>query len=145
MNAVRAVEFRGGSDDGHEDVTGAIRGALKTLNEFDAPGGQRVDCGLLVFSDCIPKSGTEVESSHPPLDDEKLDDLVNRGLRFANIYTFDGKYKPALRMADRDTIENSNARQHATYASLGSIMSDREKAVKEIENIVGGILEQTSV
>ena len=145
LNAVRALEFRGGSEDGYEDVTGAIRGALHKLNEFNAPGGQRVDCGLLVFSDSIPKSGTDERSMNPPLDGEEMDDLANRGLRFANIYTFDSKYQPVLCMVDKDTIENGNARQHATYASLGSVIKDRKKAVNEIEKIVGGILEQTSV
>ena len=140
LDKVRSIEFYGGSEDGHEDVTVGIKAALSSMNKkaAEAEEGQRVDCGLIVFSDSIPK-----ENMHPKLYGVELDDQHDYGLRFARIYAYSNDYHPVFRMVDKDGKHNPNERQDSVCCSLKELLS--QDGTTDIEEIVNEIVQQTSV
>ena len=143
--AINNMEFHGGSEDGRENLDGALREQLLRQNEYDPEEFETVYRGVILFSDSVSDGQEEqADFSTAYLDaDQKI---VNHGVRFAQSYTFDGEYLPAMRMVDRKGKQTDNEKNIAAAIDIHELINGGEKAVTdEVKNIVSAILSQTSV
>lgn len=133
MDWVRGLEFQGGSASGYENVNGAIKSAIKSL-EVNSP--RRANRGLLVFTDSIPK---EKFCSF-----ETIEGMKNHGLRFEKIFVGDpGNYAPLFFNVDGDGLPADNQKNESAVYGLDRILSGAGAAM--IEKVMDEILEQSSI
>ena len=144
-NALRNLEFYGGSEDGREDLNAAVKMQLSALNMYDhaSKGYVKAYHGLLLFTDSMPKDGEERPNFSGDVWEEGI---ANHGLRFAQFYSYDGEYFPTMRMVDRDGEKSQEQKNFASYGDIKDFLEGgREEAVKQIDGIVKTILDQTSI
>lgn len=90
---IRNIRFQGGAPDGKEDVNGAIREGIRIL---ETESEAFANLGLVLFTDSLP------EDISPKFDTIRVEGKLNRGLRFANIYSYNDRYIPTFKIVDRD-------------------------------------------
>ena len=93
FESIRNIQFQGGALDGKEDVNGAIREGIRIL---ETGSEQFANLGLVLFTDSLP------EDISPKFDTIRVEGKLNRGLRFANIYSYNDRYIPTFNIVDRD-------------------------------------------
>lgn len=139
LQKILDIRFHGGNANGREDLKDALDTGLSVLNNYTEEDACR---GLLMFSDSLP----EEKDMHPDFFKENQIGYINKGLRFAVIYTYDDRFTPKLKMVDRDGEINENGRNDIIYGSINELLSsDRERLTEEIRQVVSDILKQTSV
>ena len=146
LNALKTLEFYGGSEDGREDLNEALKNQLMTLNA--GSDGKNADCykGLLFFTDSLPE-----EELTPDFDEDDFEyngnTYQNYGLRFAEIYSYDGRYKPNLKMVDGNGRPDSeNGRNETDYYDIHILLNgDSTQIVENAEKLVNNIIVQASV
>lgn len=139
LQALRGVVFAGGSPDGRENLTSALDTALRSLNN---EGGKSAYRGLLLFSDSLPAD----KEPEPFFLEEFQSGYLNRGLRFAVLYTYDDSFVPALKMVDRDGRPTENEKNFVSCNSLQDLLrSNGKEAMEKLQQIVDSMLNQVSV
>lgn len=139
LSALRGVVFSGGSPDGRENLMSALDAALRSLNN---EGGRYADRGLLLFSDSLPGDwDAEIDFLN-----DFQNGYLNRGLRFAVLYTYDDSFMPALKMVDHDGRPAENDKNFVSCNSLQELLvSTGMETAEKIQKIVDGLLNQVSV
>ena len=95
-----------------------------------------------MFSDSLP----EEENMHPDFFMEVQDGYINKGLRFAIIYTYDDQFTPKLKMVGRKERIVENGKNDIIYGSIKELLSsDGDGLTEKIRRVVSDILKQTSV
>ncbi len=142
--AIHNIEFYGGSLDGREDLDGALREQLRRQNECDPKEYERIYRGVILFSDSVSATSEPQDFSGAYLDEAQT--IENNGVRFAQFYTFDGDYLPAMRMVDRDGRPTDNDKNIAVSVDIKKLIEGGEDAVTdEVRMMISTILNQTSV
>ncbi len=93
FESIRNIRFQGGAPDGKEDVNGAIKEGIRIL---ETGSEQFANLGLVLFTDSLP------EDIFPKFDTIRVEGKLNRGLRFANIYSYNDRYIPTFNIVDKD-------------------------------------------
>ena len=79
----------------------------------------------------------------PDFTDDDQDGYMNKGLRFAEIYTYSDKFMPRLKMVDGRGNDAVNGKNETKSASLQSLLEgDLDEVSKKIVAIVDEILKQ---
>lgn len=128
LDYLASIEFRGGSRDGKEDITGGILEQLSAMNHFPGAGEPaKVRQGLLVLSDALQKE----EKNLPDLTGDEpgvYGDFRNHGLRFGYIYTYNDSYMPQLRIVDyKGELVEDEERNTCMFGSLALLLKDEEQ------------------
>lgn len=130
---LRSIEFYGGSEDGTEDLVGAVETGLGILNHAGDGDAYR---GLLLLSDSLP----EKDEMTPCFRCEEADDGTDQGLDFAIFYTYTDEFNPDLNFSGDD--EN----REAVFHSLEDLIKDHgDTVVNEVRQQIHSILYQRSV
>ena len=146
LSALETLEFYGGSDTGRENLNDALKKQLKILSPSHAEDEENVYKGLLFFTDSLP----EDEELNPDLDEEEFEydgrTCKNPGLRFAEIYSYDGSYRPNLRMVDRNGwADSENGRNEADYYNIHALLDgSTAKIAEDAERLINNIIIQAS-
>lgn len=139
LEKLKKVNFYGGSKDGKEHLTEALDQAMCVLQNA---GGKNAERGLFFFSDAEPEN----DNMNPDFTDEDQDGYINKGLRFAEIYTFSEKFMPRFKMVDGYGNDVGNGKNETKSASLESLLKgDLDDISKKIIDIVDELLRQVSV
>lgn len=133
------IEFYGGNASGRENLRDALDTGLSILNNYGVENAYR---GLMMFSDSLPENG----DMYPDFLQDNQDGYINKGLRFAVIYTYNDEYMPKLKMVDGDGRMVENGKNEMFFGSMEELLSfDGFKITGRIRQIVNDILNQTSV
>lgn len=139
LEELQKITFSGGSPSGRENLAGAVDQALRVLNN---QSDEEADRGLLLFTDSLPEEG----KMRPDFTSPDQKGYFNRGVRFAQIYSYDGSFHPMLTAVNADAEPVENGKNTITYNSLDQLIDLDEDAVKEqIRSIVDDILRKSSV
>lgn len=147
LNALETLEFYGGSDTGRENLNDALKKQLVTLNMESSQEEQNSYKGLLFFTDSLPEEGEK----NPDLDEDEFayngNTYENAGLRFAEIYSYDGSYRPNLKMVDRNGWSDSeNGRNEVDYYNIHTLLNGSTAQIAEdAERLVNNLILQASV
>lgn len=113
LEALMEMEFSGGSTDGRENLTGALRALLQEMEKHSSRQSQM---GILLISDAAS------------LDENRFADLTHHaGLRFACIYSGDNDYMPQFRLVDGKGHLTENEGNTCIYAKLPQLLADSEE------------------
>lgn len=126
LQTVRSIEFKGGSDDGRENLKDVLDTALCVLNQ---EGDRETGRGLLMFSDSLSKEGEE----YPDFYEEEQKNYINKGLQFAGIYTYSESFNPMLRIVDKKGVPTENGENECFSYSIRELLEEGdEKTVERI-------------
>ena len=139
LQALRNIRFSGGSDDGKEDLAGAIAKGMCVLQNAGEESAER---GLFFFSDSMPID----DDMFPNFTEEEQDGYWNKGVRFAEFYTYTDKFKPIIWTVNGEGVNDGEGTNEARMYSLKTLLDgDLDEASKKVENTVNRILNQCSV
>ncbi len=139
LQALRNIRFSGGSDNGKEDLTGAITEGMRVLQNA---GEENAERGLFFFSDSMPMD----DDMFPDFTDEEQDGYWNKGVRFAEFYTYTDEFEPMIWMVNGEGVNDGEGKNLARMYSLQTLLNgDLDEASKRVENTVRRILNQCSV
>ena len=146
LSALETLEFYGGSATGRENLNEALKEQLEMLSRGIRADEENVYQGLLFFTDSLPEDG----ELNPDLDEEEFEydgrTCKNPGLRFAEIYSYDGSYRPNLRMVDRNGwADSENGRNEADYYNIHALLDgSTAKIAEDAERLINNIIIQAS-
>lgn len=133
LNAVKKVEFTGGSEDGYEMINEGIEAGIRVLEKYSE---EDINKGIVVLTDSMP------EDTSPKF--MEVEGCPNNGLRFAIVYVNDDCYLPTFKIVDGDgDVAGSQKNQGTTVMCIEKLM--RRKGAAEMKNLVTEIMYVTSV
>ena len=142
IKALEDIEFKGGGEDGRENLNEALDLQLEKLMKRQTAGYDKK--GIMMFSDSLPpKNELQPDFSSGECGSGGY---TNKGLRFADFYVYSDDYLPKMYMVNSDGTSSDEARNFARCFSIRELIKlDPGEAVKQIIKNVDTISKAVSV
>lgn len=134
-NALKEFQFEGGSENGRENINGALAAAIRSLSRESRGEGR---CGLLLLTDSLP----EEDDLEP--DFEYLEDAEHTELVFAHCFVYNCEaYTPYFNMVDGEGETDVRGINYLEVRDMDAYLN--READNLTEKLLKKILHQTSV